>query len=390
MDIQQIKKEINNILPEIKTIRQHLHKHPELSLKEFNTRAYINEQIKNLNLEIHPPFLETDVVAILNKTIAGRNVTLRADMDALPITETGNLQHKSVNKNVMHACGHDGHTAMLIGAARVLEKFRKNLKGSVRFVFQPGEEIVAAGKALIESGALKSPQPDIVLALHAWPGKPAGSISSKGGAIMAAADFFSIKIKGKGGHGSRPDIAIDPILLANNIMTKIYQLPSRKFKALEPVALSICRISGGSNSNTIPDNVEIEGTCRYFNNQLANRIPEFLNNILKGECEMAGAAYELDYKVQYIPVINSQEVVDKCKSYTKKYLGSKQWGNLTEPVMASEDFSYYIDKNQGAMFFLGMGEDYPALHTNSFDFNDETLFNGIMFLVASTMNYLDD
>ena len=389
MDIKTIKKEIERIIPDIRDIRHHLHSNPELSLKETATSAYIKEQLSGLYLDILPPFLETDVVAMLNGHLSNRNITLRADMDALPIHEESKVPYRSCHTGVMHACGHDGHTSMLIGAARVLERFRKELKGSVRFVFQPGEEVVAAGKDLVEAGVLETPKPDAVLAIHAWPGKPLGSISSIPGPIMAGAGFFKLTINGRGGHGSRPDQAIDPIHLAANIMQKFYKLPSIKFSAMEPVVISICRIKGGSNSNSIPDEVEMEGTCRYFNKNIGDKIPGILHETLRHECELFGATYDLDYRAPYLPTVNTPEIVSGCKSITKEYLGANTWVNLPEPVMASEDFSYYIDHYPGAMFFLGMGENSSTLHSSTFDFNDRALSNGILFLVVSTMKLMN-
>ena len=222
--IQEIETAIDEILPKVIEIRKHLHSNPELSLKEFKTAEFVRKQLAALDLEVLNPFLETDVVALLNKDKKERNVTLRADMDALPITEENNISYCSKNKGVMHACGHDGHTAMLLGTAFILEKFKEELSGSVRFVFQPGEEIVAAGKDLIEKGILNSPKPDAVLAMHGWPGYPVGTLSSKSGNLMAAADFFKITLKGKGGHGSESTPQNNPILVASQIVNELSSL----------------------------------------------------------------------------------------------------------------------------------------------------------------------
>jgi amidohydrolase len=389
IDKNKIALEIDKILPKIIDIRQHLHANPELSLREAQTFRFIRNQLKSLDLDILPPFLSTDVVALLKGKSVENNVTLRADMDALPIQEKNSIPYRSINSGVMHACGHDGHTAILIGAAIILEKLRKQLNGTVRFVFQPGEELVAAGKDLIEKGILNSPKPLAVLALHSWPGYPTGVICSRPGPLMAAADIYTIKIKGKGGHGSRPEQTSDPILIASNIINSMYLLPSRKFSALDSVVISICKISGGTNSNVIPDEVRMEGTARYFTKHVGEKIPQLLEDVIDKECKSFGAEYDLTYERPYIPVVNDSTIIKMCKEFTQNFMGESFWFDIAEPVMSSEDFSYYIDTIPGGMFFLGMGENSPDLHVNSFNFNDKALRNGILFLVISTLGLLN-
>jgi amidohydrolase len=392
MEIDNIKiiNEIEKILPKIVKVRRYLHTNPELSLKEIKTSEFIRNQLEELDVDIFPPFLSTDVVGLLNGKKTEKNITLRADIDALPIQENNSISYCSTNKGVMHACGHDGHTAMLIGAIMILDKFKDQLNGSVRFVFQPGEEIVAAGKDLVEKNILNSPKPLAVLALHSWPGYPVGVICSRESDLMAAADIFSIKIKGRGGHGSKPEQTSDPILISSKIINSLYLLPSRKFSALDSIVLSICKISGGTNANIIPDQVSMEGTARYFTKEVGDKIPKLLEEVIDMECKNYGAGYELDYERPYIPLINDNSIVEKCKEITQNFLGESYWQDIAEPVMGSEDFSYYIDKNPGAMFFLGMGEESPGLHVNSFNFNDEALRNGMLFLVSSTIGLLNE
>jgi amidohydrolase len=384
----EIEQQINGLIHYIRGIRHHLHAHPELALRETATSHYLRSELARHGIDPLPPFLETDVVALLNGFAPGKNVTLRADIDALPILEETGRDYCSTSAGVMHACGHDGHTAMLLGTGIILNTLKDRFKGSVRLVFQPGEEVTAAGKELVEAGVLENPPPDAVLALHAWAGKPVGTIGSRPGPMMAAADFFRLTIKGRGGHGSRPEKTVDPILTASRVISRLYEIPSRLVGALEPLVITVCNIHGGGGSNVIPDEVVLEGTVRYFSPELRSRIPELIERAVKAECDYAGAGYTLEYSRPYIPTINDAEVVAAGKAVVGTYLVPDSWKDIEQPVMGSEDFSYYLERYPGAIFYLGMGEDSPQLHNNHFDFNDEALKNGILFLVASALEIL--
>ena len=286
--LADLEKKIDFILPKIREIRHKIHQNPEIALKEFKTAEYIRKVLKPLGLEILPPFLETDVVAFLNKSKTEKNITLRADIDALPLDEKNNIPYKSKNKGYMHACGHDGHTAMLLGAAMILNELKDNLNGSVRFVFQPGEEVVAGGKKLVEKGALKKPKPDVSFALHGWHGIPEGVFSSKTGAFTSAADCFKITVKGKGGHGASPEETIDPILTIAKVIDGLNHIVSRKISALDSAVISICHVEGGKNSNIIPDTAMLEGTTRYFDPKVGEILPDLIEQTIKGICDSMG------------------------------------------------------------------------------------------------------
>jgi len=386
---KEIEGAIDKLLPKITEIRQHLHSNPELSLKEYKTSKFIREQLSLLDVNVLPPYLETDVVALLNGNNSDKNVTLRADIDALPISEKNVFAYCSNNNGIMHACGHDGHTAILIGAAIILEQFKELLNGSVRFVFQPGEEIVAAGKELVSKGVLNNPKPNAVLALHGWPGYPLGTICSRSGTLMAAADIFKITIKGKGGHGSLSNQKNNPIVVASNIVTELSLIPKKKYSS-EKVVVSVSKFVGGSNPNVIPSEVIIEGSTRYLEKSDGENIPEVFENYISKECEDTDIEYQLEYTRPYIPTINDSEIISKCKIYVKEFIGESEWIDIKDPVMSSEDFSYYIDENPGGMFFLGMGENSSGLHTENYNFNDKAIKNGILFFVLSTIGFLSE
>lgn len=387
--ISVVTHEVEKIVPHVKTIRHHLHAHPELALQEYKTSGFIRSELYAQGITPLSPFLETDVVAMISGTEAGKNVTLRADMDALPLQEQNESGYCSTIPGMMHACGHDGHCAMLLGAAFVLNNLRHRFRGTVRLVFQPGEEVVAAGKALVEAGILENPKPDAVLALHAWNGFPVGAVGAKGGAAMAAADFFKITIQGRGGHGSKPERTIDPIRIATKLVESLYAIPFWHVGALDPVVISVCSIHGGQSANVIPDEVVLEGSIRYLSKESGEKLPGLFEGIVRGECEKSGASAFIDYKRPYIPTINSPDIVAIGKGIVEQNLGASAWIDVVEPSMGSEDFSYFLEKNRGAMFLLGMGEEGPQLHNNCFDFNDDALQNGILFLVLSTLELLE-
>jgi len=379
---------VDHILPKIIEIRHHIHQNPEIGLKEFQTAKYVREKLNSLRLEILPPFLDTDVVAFLNKDKTGKNITLRADIDALPLDEKNDILYKSNNEGFMHACGHDGHTAMLLGAVMILNELKDELNGSVRFVFQPGEEVVAGGKELVDKGALQNPKPDFSFALHGWHGIPEGVFSSKAGAFTSAADCFKITVKGRGGHSASPEETIDPILTIAKVIDGLNHIVSRNIGALDSAVISIGQVHSGKNSNIIPDTAVLEGTARYFKPEVGRNIPDLMRRTVKGICDSMGADFEFIYEKPYIPIIIEKEAFDIGKRNIIETFGKDKWLDMEKPEMVAEDFSYFLKKSPGAMFKLGLGKDHPALHNPHFDFNDNVLKDGILFFVAVTLDYL--
>jgi len=375
-------------LPHIKEIRHYIHAHPELSYKETETAKYIRGKLKDLNLDILPPFLETDTVAFLNRGKISKNVTLRADIDALPIIEETQCPYKSKNEGVMHACGHDGHTAMLLGAAMVLNEFKESLNGSVRFVFQPAEEGLCGGKDLVNAGALKNPEPNVVFGFHGWPGQKTGHFSSKAGPMTSACDTYTVKIFGKGAHSSTPELAIDPILISAKIIEAFSTIPVKRFSPLESVLVSVCRIESGTASNIIPETAEMEGTVRYFNPSYGPKLQKYMKKIIRSICKMYGATFDFEYNILYIPTINNRTAVEFAEKVSHKYFGKNSWTTKEKPVMGSEDFSFFIKSYPGAFINIGLGENCPGLHTSAFDFSDDALANGVTMFCALALEYL--
>jgi amidohydrolase len=288
----------------------------------------------------------------------------------------------------MHACGHDGHTAMLMGAVLVLSRLKDDFAGSVRFVFQPGEEMTAAGKDLVAEGALLDPEPEVIAALHAWPSIPLGVIASRPGVMMAAADGFNLTVTGKGAHGARPEQGIDPILAASRIVESLQSIVSRNVSPLDSAVVSVCSIAGGHTGNVIPDEVTMKGTTRYLKPEVGESIPERMEQTIKGVCDAAGCTYDFKYHRRYIPTVCDAGVVALGKQVATELFGESGWIDLERPSMGAEDFAYYTRQYPAAMFRLGMGESSASLHNPKFDFNDDALKNGILFLVSLALKVL--
>jgi amidohydrolase len=385
-----IKEAVKEILPDIVSLRHSLHACPELMFEEHTTKEILMKELRNADIKLLPSSLDTSIVALLTGDNPGKNVTLRTDMDALPIKELGDHEWRSRNDGASHACGHDGHMAILIGTVRVLERFRGQIHGSVRFVFQPAEEHGGGGKIMVGNGLLtQEPPASAVFALHTWPDIPAGRIASMPGPMMAAADTFTITVKGSGGHGAKPHITVDPIVISAQIIQSLQTLPSRIVNPLDPVVVSVCAIHGGNAHNVIPDTVTMKGTTRYYDKKLKKTIQTAMERILHGVCNAAGARYEFEYKEGYIPLVNDPDMVESARDIVKTYLGKDIWMEITRPSMGAEDFSYYLDNVPGAFFFLGVGEDSQKLHTSRFDFNDSALENGILLMSIIALEFLN-
>jgi hippurate hydrolase len=396
---EELQKRIREILPEIIEIRHNLHRIPETRLEEHETSRTIRERIASTRIEPVEPYIGTDVVGLLwgagsgsrdkRGSREGVNVTLRCDIDALPITEKSGKSWTSEHEGRAHSCGHDGHAAIMIGTLKVLDGLSGLFDGSVRFVFQPGEEEAGGGRMMVERGLLDAdPRPSAVYALHGWPGIPAGTIAATPGAAMAAQDRFRITVRGRGGHGAVPHKVIDPIVTGAQVVGGLQTIVSR---SLEPVAagvISVCTIHGGTTSNVIPDELVMEGTTRYFDRKVQSLIRSRMEEIIRGICSSAGAEYRFDYNEGYIPLVNDPQKVDFLQGVVESYLGAEAWIPDLPQVMGAEDFAFYLDKIPGVFLRLGLGEDSPALHSSEFDFNDQAIEAGITIMSALALETL--
>lgn len=369
-------------------LRHRLHGDPELKFEEYGTMRRIRDFLSGGKIELLDPIIGTDTVGLLRGAKSGPTVLLRADMDALPLTDASGKPWSSKCPGKAHACGHDGHTAMLLAAARVLEQSADELSGNVRFVFEPAEEEIGGGKALVGKGLLElEPRPDAAFALHGWSGMPLGVVSGAYGAAMAASDNFVVRVAGRGGHGGMPHKAADPVIAGVQAIYALQTIVSRAVDPLDPVVISVCKISAGNSRNVIPSELVFEGTVRYFRKDLRTFIREKMDSAIAGACAAGGCAYTFDFIEGYIPLYNDKTAVAKARSIVSAAFGGEAWTDDQPPSMGSEDFAYYLEKVPGCLLRLGLGETWPSLHNPGFDFNDETLERGVSLLVALALGY---
>ncbi|ALR99957.1 peptidase M20 [Enterococcus silesiacus] len=333
--------------------RRYLHRHPELSFHEVETAKYIQKVLADFpNLEVSS-LTENSVIAILKGNKPGKTIALRADIDALPIMEEADVDFPSKNPGVMHACGHDTHTAMLLGAAKVLSGMQDKIAGTVKFIFQPAEEEPPGGaKLLVEAGIMDDV--DMVFGLHIAPNIPVGMVGTRKGAASAASDVFTLKIQGKGSHGSTPDLSVDPIMIGVEIINNLNNIVSRNISPFDNAVISIGEFNAGKTANVIPDTAKIQGTVRTNNKEVRQFIQKRIEGIIDGICKMYDAAYDLNYLLGYSEVNNDSEATDIVRAVAEKVVGQERMFEAPK-MMGGEDFSAYTDVRPGSFFILGGG-----------------------------------
>ena len=372
----KIREEIENIKDEIYAIRRHFHRYPELSFKEFNTAETISEHLDKLGISHKKGVGKTGIVGEINFG-PGPTIALRADMDALPIQEENNLDYKSLNDGVMHACGHDGHMAILLGAANALSKNSKLKKGTVRFIFQPAEEGLGGAKYMIEDGCLD--KVDEIYGLHLWNYQLYGEVGIKDGPVMASADLFDIEVSGKGGHGATPQGTVDAIVVASNLVTMLQTIVSRNTNPLESTVLSIGKIKGGHNFNIISDKVHMSGTTRAYTEENRKMIKQRMKEVIEGVSKSFGADIKLNYKDGYPPTVNHSSQVEKVLEAARSIVASGAKNPYLS--MGGEDFSYYLQNKPGCFFFVGSAPNENEIlstphHCSHFNIDERALLVG--------------
>lgn len=389
----QLQELIHRALPEITAMRRHFHAHPELSMKEHGTAAKIREVLGRLpNLRVLAPLVETDVVAVLNPDREEPCFALRADMDALPIQEELDIPHKSTVPGVMHACGHDGHTAVLLGAAAVLSQLADQVPGRVKFIFQPAEEDGGGGGLLTERGVLESPHVDGIVALHAWPNQPMGTVAVRRGPATAANNEIRISIRGAGGHGAYPHRCVDPILAAAHIVTGLQSLVARNVNPFESAVVTIGQIAGGSACNVIPPECSMRGTIRHYSPENGRMLREGVRRIAEHTAAAFGATAEVEICEGYPSLCNDDALAGLIEDTARELYGPEHVVTNEPPSMGAEDFAFYAQRVPAAMFRLGVRpldlESYPGLHHPRFEFRDEALPAGIRMFCELAIRFL--
>ncbi|NVK17667.1 MAG: amidohydrolase [Methylocystaceae bacterium] len=361
--------------------RRHLHAHPETAFEEFATSDYIKEKLEGFGLNVHQGLATTGVVATLTNG-DGPAIALRADMDGLDMVETSNVPHCSTHEGKMHGCGHDGHMAMLLGAAKYLSEHR-TFKGTVHFIFQPAEENKGGGRVMVEEGLFDQFPADAVFGMHNWPELPAGVMAMKPGPLMAACDTIEIKITGKGCHGAMPHLGIDPVVVASEIVLALQTISSRTVNPQDAVVVSVTQINAGHTWNVIPEEVVLRGTVRSFREEVRTVLQERIEQIIKGICLAHGASYDLDYCTGYPATVNDKDKTEVCARAAAKTVGEDKV--IQDPVssMGAEDFAYMLQARPGCYVWLGTGGTPGGclLHNPGFDFNDGVLHIGTSYWV---------
>jgi len=372
-------------------VRHHLHAHPELSYKEFETSKFVQQKLKSFGID-STVMAETGVVGI----IEGRNpsskvVALRADMDALPIQEENEVSYKSLKPGIMHACGHDVHTSCLLGAARILNELRNEWDGTIKLIFQPGEEKNPGGASImIREGVLQNPAPEAIFGLHVHPGLPVGKFSFRGGQVMASADEIYITIRGKGGHAAAPHLTTDTILIASQLIVNLQQVISRNRDPFQPSVLSITSFQGGYTTNVIPSEVKLMGTFRALNEEWRFKAHDIIRKISTELVQSMGAEIDLHIDVGYPTVYNNESLNEKARTLAEEYMGAENV-ETTEMRMGAEDFGYYSQLIPGCFYRLGVGNVAKGIssgvHTPTFNIDESAIENGIGMMAWLGSNY---
>lgn len=358
--------------------RRHLHQNPELGLECYKTAEFVAGKLQDFGVdEIHTGIAETGIVAIINGQGAGPTIGLRADMDALPMAEETGAHWASHIAGRMHACGHDGHTTMLLGAARYLAETR-NFSGAVALIFQPAEETIGGGRLMVEAGIMDRFNVSEVYAIHTDPFAELGCFQTRSGAIMAAVDDFEIRISGVGGHAAYPHKCVDPLLAACSLVSSLQTITSRNVSPLEQLVLSVTQVHSGSAMNVIPDEAMIAGTVRSFSPEVRDMAERRIREVLDGIERVFGVTCHVDYDRSYPPTVNHASQVEKAVKIATEISGAERVNTDVSPEMGAEDFSYMLEARPGAFLFLGQGIG-PSCHHPKFDFNDEAAPIGASF-----------
>ena len=373
-------------------IRHQIHMHPEVGFEEYETSKLIASELEKLGIEVTKNVAKTGVVGLIKGGLPGKTVALRADMDALRVNEESNCEFKSKVPGVMHACGHDGHTASLLGVAMMLNEIKDELHGNVKLVFQPAEEVEGGALPMINDGVLENPKVDAIFGGHLWGSVEAGKVTVKHGAMMASPDIFTVKIIGKGGHGGVPHATVDPVPMMAQVINAFQTIVSRKNDPTNPLVISCCNVHSGECHNAIPTEAIIQGTVRTLNEETRTWAEKTMEQFVKGIVEPQGASYEFEFIRQFPPLINDKEATDVLEVAAKKIVGDENVYELPTPSMGGEDFAFFAERVPASFAFVGMADDInnPILHHNAkFAWEDKHMKNLSLSLAQAAIDYLN-
>ena len=370
-----IKQRVKELEPKLIEMRRHFHQHPEIGFQEHNTARYVSKVLTELGIEHQTGIAETGVVAVIKGGKPGKMVALRADMDALTLTEKTGLPYASVNEGVMHACGHDVHTASLLGAAMVLGEIRQELSGSVKLIFQPAEEGPGGAKPMVEQGVLEGV--DAIVGAHVWQDMPVGKLAVRYGPAMACLDAIDIAIVGKGCHGAAPHQGVDAVAVACQVVNVLQTIASREINPIKPVVVSIGMINGGYAYNIIADEINLKGTVRAIDPELRQSLPERIERVIAGVTSSMRADYRFSYHFGYPPLVNNCEITEQVENSLKRVWGPDQVSQRPDPSMGGEDMAYYLEKVPGTFIYVGSSNPEKGLtspgHSSTFAIDEDAI-----------------
>jgi hippurate hydrolase len=360
--------------------RRDIHAHPELGFEEHRTAAIVAQKLEEFGIETHRGIGKTGVVGVLRAGSGARRIGLRADMDALPIREANSFAHRSTHEGRMHACGHDGHTTMLLGAAKYLAATR-NFDGTVHFIFQPAEEGIGGAKAMVEDGLFRRFPCDAIFGMHNRPGMPLGAFAVRAGPMMAGGAFFDIDIEGRGAHGARPESGVDSVLVAAHVTTALQSIVARNVRPVDTAVLSVTQIHAGDAYNVIPQRARLSGTVRAFSAEVMALIGRNMARVAEGVAAGFGATAKTDYRPIFAPLVNDPQEADYAAAICSEIVGADRVRRDPPLIMASEDFSFMLNEVRGCYLNIGNGDGEGAceVHNPSYDFNDRALPYGASF-----------
>jgi amidohydrolase len=388
-----IPEKINNLKDELISLRRDFHQHPELGFQEYRTAQIVADYLERCGLKVKRGVAKTGVVGLLEGSSPGPTLLLRADMDALPIQEENEVPYKSTHEGVMHACGHDAHTAILLIAAKILTDYRKEIKGNIKFIFQPNEEVEGGAETMVKEGILENPHVDAALGLHLWSPINTGKIGIVSGPIMASSYYFILKVKGRGGHGGAPHTSVDPVICAANIIQTIQILQTREIDALKPTVITFCKINCGSSNIIIPNEISLEGSIRCLY-QGSEEVRKRFEQIIKSICKTHRATYELKFKCGNRLLSNDVGMTELVKSVAGEVIGTGNIQTSNIRMLIGEDFAEFALKVPSAFYFVGTGNkekntDYPH-HNSRFNIDEDSLLIGVEMHIRTVLKYLNN